>query len=54
MIPELGHYALILAFCVSLVQGILPTLSNKDAFAPTLAEAEVFPVGWFAEKLIKE
>ena len=26
MIPELGHYALILAFCIALVQGVLPLL----------------------------
>ena len=32
-----------------LVQGALPTLSNKDAKAPALAEAEVFPVGWSVE-----
>ena len=24
MIPELGHFALILALCVALVQGVLP------------------------------
>ena len=24
MIPEIGHYALILALCVAVVQGILP------------------------------
>jgi dTDP-4-dehydrorhamnose 3,5-epimerase len=32
-----------------LVQGTLPTLSNKDATAPILAEAEVFPAGWSVE-----
>jgi len=37
-----------------LMEGTLPALSTKDASAPTLAEAEVFPVGWSAEKLIKE
>ena len=37
-----------------LVEGTLPTLSRKDTAAPTLAEAEVFPVGWSVEKLIKE
>ena len=26
MTPELGHFALILAFCVALVQGILPLI----------------------------
>ena len=37
-----------------LVEGNLPTLANKDAAAPTLAEAEVFPVGWSVDKAIKE
>ena len=26
MIPEFGHYALILAFCVALIQGVLPLI----------------------------
>ena len=26
MIPELGHFALILALCVALIQGVLPLL----------------------------
>jgi len=30
-----------------LKQGEQPILSNKDANAPILAGAEVFPVGWF-------
>ena len=29
-----------------LVDGMLPTLSDKDAAAPLLAEAEVIPIGW--------
>ncbi len=29
MIPELGHFALILALCVSLVQGVLPVLGAQ-------------------------
>ena len=28
MIPEFGHYALILALCVALIQGILPLLGG--------------------------
>ena len=32
-----------------LVQGTLPILSNKDATAPILAEADVFPAGWSVE-----
>jgi len=36
------------------VEGKLPTLAKKDAAAPTLAEAEVFPVGWAVDKAIKE
>ena len=26
MIPEFGHYALILAFCIACIQGVLPLL----------------------------
>lgn len=32
-----------------LVNGLPPKLSPKDAAAPTLAEAEIFPVGWTKE-----
>ena len=37
-----------------LEEGFLPTLSKKDAIAPTLMEAETFPTDWFADKLFKE
>ncbi len=37
-----------------LKEGFLPTLSKKDAIAPTLMEAEIFPTDWFADKLFKE
>ena len=37
-----------------LVEGVLPTLSTKDACAPTLMDAEVFPVDWSVEKGFKE
>jgi len=37
-----------------LVDGILPTLSDRDAAAPILADAEVFPVGWSADTIVKE
>lgn len=37
-----------------LVEGALPTLSERDAMAPTLAEAEVFSEGWSLNKLTKE
>ena len=37
MIPELGHFALILALCVALAQGILP-----------LAGAHTGHAGWIA------
>jgi dTDP-4-dehydrorhamnose 3,5-epimerase len=36
-----------------LVEGKPPMLSEKDATAPTLAEAEFFPFGWSADKVIK-
>ncbi len=37
-----------------LVDGIAPILSKKDASAPTLAEAEVFPAGWSVDNYLKE
>lgn len=37
-----------------LVEGALPTLSERDALAQTLAEAEVFSEGWSLNKLTKE
>lgn len=37
-----------------LVDGNPPILSKKDAVAPKLAEAEVFPAGWSVEKMIEE
>ena len=37
-----------------LKEGFLPTLSKKDAIAPTFMEAEIFPTDWFADKLFKE
>ena len=37
-----------------LVDSVLPTLSNKDAVAPTLAEVEIFTVGWSAGNWDKE
>lgn len=37
-----------------LVDGVLPTLSNKDASASILSEAEVFPAGWSVENITRE
>ena len=37
-----------------LVEGASPTLSNRDALAPTLAEAEIFSESWSLDKLTKE
>jgi dTDP-4-dehydrorhamnose 3,5-epimerase len=37
-----------------LVDNIQPTLSNKDAEAPSLAEAEIFPAGWSPDRLMEE
>ena len=44
MIPELGHYALILAFCVSLVQGILPLVGAHRQHSGWIALAR--PAAW--------
>ena len=43
MIPELGHYALILAFCVSLVQGILPLIGAHRQHSGWIALARRQP-----------
>ena len=44
MIPELGHYALILALCVSLVQGVLPLVGAHRQHAGWIALAR--PSAW--------
>jgi cytochrome c-type biogenesis protein CcmF len=31
MIPEFGHYALILALCISIIQGILPLVGAHQS-----------------------
>lgn len=46
MIPEIGHFSLILAFCFAVVQGLLPligTIKNNQAlmvFAVPAARAQ--------------
>ncbi|MGF1614271.1 MAG: heme lyase CcmF/NrfE family subunit [Gammaproteobacteria bacterium] len=44
MIPELGHFALILAFCMALVQGILPLIGAQRGRLAWMAVA--FPAAW--------
>lgn len=39
MIPELGHFALIMAFCLALLQGALPLLAMARGWQPPLAAA---------------
>ena len=39
MTPELGHFALILAFCVALVQGILPLVGAQQGRSAWIALA---------------
>jgi cytochrome c-type biogenesis protein CcmF len=39
MIPELGHYALVLAFVVAAVQGVLPLVGAQRGDAPLMALA---------------
>jgi cytochrome c-type biogenesis protein CcmF len=41
MIPELGSFALMLAFCVALLQGVMPLFASLRASAPPLG-----PAGW--------
>jgi cytochrome c-type biogenesis protein CcmF len=31
MIPEIGHYALILALCVAIIQGVLPLIGAHQS-----------------------
>lgn len=40
MIPELGHFALILALCVAVVQGTLPLLGAANGQASFMAVAK--------------
>ena len=43
MIPELGHFALILAFCVALVQGFLPLVGARSMFQETVLRVAGLP-----------
>ena len=41
MIPELGHFALILAFLISLVQGVVPLVGAHRNRAALIAVARI-------------
>ena len=47
MIPELGHFALILALSLALVQGILPLIGAARNHQPWMALARPAAVGQF-------
>ena len=44
MIPEFGHFALILAFCISIVQGVLPLAGAHRRDAAWIALAQYDPL----------
>ena len=48
MIPELGHYALVIALCLALVQGVLPLLGAQLGQGGWMAVARPTAVGQFA------
>ena len=52
MIPELGHFALILALCIALVQGTLPILGAARGNAALIAIARPAAQGQFVFVLI--
>ncbi len=52
MIPELGHFALILALCIALVQGTLPILGAARGNAALIALARPAAQGQFVFVLI--
>ena len=52
MIPELGHFALILALCIALVQGTLPILGAARDNAALMAIARPAAQGQFVFVLI--
>jgi cytochrome c-type biogenesis protein CcmF len=48
MIPELGHFALILALCVATLQGIVPLIGASRGRAPWMAVARPASLAQFA------
>ncbi len=47
MIPEIGHFALIIALCIALVQSILPLIGAARGIAPWMAVARPAVQGQF-------
>ncbi|MEO8122398.1 MAG: cytochrome c biogenesis protein CcsA, partial [Rhodoferax sp.] len=47
MIPELGHFALIIALCIALVQSILPLVGAARGITPWMALARPAAQGQF-------
>ena len=47
MMPELGHFALTLALCMALVQGVLPLASTFSRNANWIATARAAAYGQF-------
>ena len=47
MIPELGHFALILALSVAVVQGVLPLVGAQKGIASWIALARPAALGQF-------
>ena len=52
MIPEIGHFALILALCLALVQGIIPTAGAALNIKPWMTLARPVALGQFVFAMI--
>jgi len=47
MTPEIGHFALVIALCLALVQGVLPLVGAQRGIAQWMAAARPIAVGQF-------
>ena len=47
MTPEIGHFALVIALCLALVQGVLPLVGAQRGIAQWMAAARPIAIGQF-------
>ena len=47
MTPEIGHFALVIALCLALVQGVLPLVGAHRGIAQWMAAARPIAIGQF-------
>ena len=47
MTPEIGHFALVIALCLALVQGVLPLIGAQRGIAQWMAAARPIAIGQF-------